>query len=68
MLVRDAFLYSSDESPEDELDRHGPLFFALHQANVRLRTKYPVGEKGVSADTIYRQPISEIKHPELLPT
>ena len=25
MLIRDAFVYSSDENPGDELDRRGPI-------------------------------------------
>lgn len=41
VAVREAFLYSSDESPGDELDRMGPLFFALHSARIRLVTRYP---------------------------
>lgn len=43
VAIRDAFLYSTDESPENEVQRRGPLFFALHATNMRLRTKYPVG-------------------------
>ncbi|EIW68408.1 hypothetical protein TREMEDRAFT_32575 [Tremella mesenterica DSM 1558] len=57
MLVREAFIYSTDENPEDELKRRGPMFFALHEAGMRLRTLYPVGKNGVSKDTIYRQPV-----------
>jgi hypothetical protein len=41
LAVRDAFLYATDEHPEAELDRRGPLFFALHEAGLRLRTGYP---------------------------
>ncbi|KIR99138.1 hypothetical protein L804_03760 [Cryptococcus deuterogattii 2001/935-1] len=40
--VREAFLYSGDEKPEDELERRGPMFFALHEAGMRIRTRYPV--------------------------
>jgi len=42
VLVRDAFIYSTDEHPEDELSRRGPMFFALHEAGMRLRMRYPV--------------------------
>ncbi|WVQ79577.1 hypothetical protein IAT38_001677 [Cryptococcus sp. DSM 104549] len=42
--VREAFLYSTDEKPEEELERRGPMFFALHEAGMRLRTRYPVKE------------------------
>jgi hypothetical protein len=41
LAIRDAFLYSGDDSPEDELARRGPLFFALHSARMRLATEYP---------------------------
>lgn len=41
MAVREAFLYSTDEHPEDELSRQGPLFFALHSLRMRTATKYP---------------------------
>ena len=41
MLARDAFLYSSDEAPEDELSRRGPMFWALHEAGARLGSEYP---------------------------
>jgi hypothetical protein len=41
LAIRDAFLYSGDESPEDELERRGPLFFALHSARIRTATEYP---------------------------
>lgn len=41
MLVRDAFLYSGDEHPEEELDRRGPMFWALHEAGARLGVEYP---------------------------
>lgn len=41
MLIRDAFLYSSDEDPEDEFERRGPMFWALHEAGARLGTQYP---------------------------
>ncbi|OCF32658.1 hypothetical protein I316_05579 [Kwoniella heveanensis BCC8398] len=43
--VREAFMYSTDERPEDELDRRGPMFFALHEAGLRVRTRYPIKEK-----------------------
>lgn len=42
-LMREAFLYSKDETPEDELKRRGPMFFALHSAGMRVRTSYPTG-------------------------
>jgi hypothetical protein len=41
VAIREAFLYSTDETPEDELGRQGPLFFALHSARIRLVTQYP---------------------------
>lgn len=41
LAIREAFLYASDESPEDELTRKGPLFFALQSARIRLSTAYP---------------------------
>ena len=40
MLVRDAFIYSSDEAPEDELKRRGPMFWALQEAKTRLGMEY----------------------------
>ncbi|GMK55929.1 hypothetical protein CspeluHIS016_0209850 [Cutaneotrichosporon spelunceum] len=40
VAIRDAFLYSTDDAPEDELGRRGPMFFALHEAGMRLRTLY----------------------------
>ncbi|BEJ15623.1 hypothetical protein CspHIS471_0502280 [Cutaneotrichosporon sp. HIS471] len=40
VAIRDAFLYATDEAPEAELDRRGPMFFALHEAGMRLRTQY----------------------------
>lgn len=43
--VREAFLYSGDEKPEEELGRRGPIFFALHEAGMRIRTRYPVKEE-----------------------
>ena len=43
VLIRDAFLYSTDEAPEEELNRRGPMFFALHETGMRLRTRYPKG-------------------------
>lgn len=42
VAVREAFIYSTDEKPEEELERRGPMFFALHEAGLRLKTKYPV--------------------------
>lgn len=42
VCVREAFLYSGDGKPEEELERRGPMFFALHEARVRIRTRYPV--------------------------
>ncbi|WWC63549.1 uncharacterized protein I303_106153 [Kwoniella dejecticola CBS 10117] len=44
VAVREAFIYSTDEHPEDELDRRGPMFFALHEAAFKVRTRYPVEE------------------------
>lgn len=41
VAVREAFVYATDENPEEELERRGPMFFALHEAGLRLRTKYP---------------------------
>jgi hypothetical protein len=43
-LVRDAFIYSGDEHPEEEIGRRGPMFFALHEAGMRMRTEYPTGQ------------------------
>lgn len=40
VAIRDAFLYATDEAPQEELERHGPMFFALHEAGMRLRTQY----------------------------
>jgi hypothetical protein len=40
MLVRDAFIYSSDEAPEDELTRRGPMFWALQEAKTRMGMEY----------------------------
>ncbi|WVR09403.1 hypothetical protein IAU60_006470 [Kwoniella sp. DSM 27419] len=45
VAVREAFMYSTDEHPEDELNRRGPMFFALHEASQRLRTRYPVKQE-----------------------
>ncbi|WWC71348.1 uncharacterized protein I206_105303 [Kwoniella pini CBS 10737] len=44
ITIREAFIYSTDENPQDELNRKGPLFFALHEASLKIRTKYPVKE------------------------
>lgn len=41
MAIRDAFLYSPDESPEDELERHGPVWFAMQSARLMIASKYP---------------------------
>ncbi len=41
LAIREAFLYSTDENPEEELDRKGPLFFAMQSLRMRLATKYP---------------------------
>jgi hypothetical protein len=41
IAIREAFLYATDEHPEAELERRGPMFFALHEAGMRLRTEYP---------------------------
>ena len=46
MLIRDAFVYATDERPEEELERRGPMFWALHEAGMRLRTKYPMVQNG----------------------
>ena len=48
VAIRQAFLYSPDESVEDELTRQGPLFFALHSARIRLVTRYPPASKVAS--------------------
>lgn len=45
-MVREGFLYSTDESPEDETRRKGPMWFALHEAGMRLRTRYPARMEG----------------------
>lgn len=41
IAIRDAVMYPADESSADELKRRGPMFFALHEAGMRLRTRYP---------------------------
>jgi hypothetical protein len=41
MLIREAFLYSTDERPEDELERRGPMYWALHAAGLRMGVEYP---------------------------
>lgn len=41
MAVRDAFMYPADGHAEDELAKRGPMFWALHEAGMRLRTRYP---------------------------
>jgi hypothetical protein len=48
MLIRDAFVYSSDEKPGEELDRRGPMFWALHEAGARMGVQYPVGDQFTS--------------------
>jgi hypothetical protein len=45
MVIRDAFLYATDENPEEELERRGPMFWALHEAGMRIRSVYPTGSK-----------------------
>nr|XP_019006535.1 uncharacterized protein I203_00124 [Kwoniella mangroviensis CBS 8507]OCF69996.1 hypothetical protein I203_00124 [Kwoniella mangroviensis CBS 8507] len=45
VTVREAFIYSKDEKPEDELERMGPMFFALHEAGMRVRTRYPIKDE-----------------------
>jgi len=45
VAVREAFVYATDEKPEEELERRGPMFFALHEAGLRLKTKYPIQAK-----------------------
>ena len=42
--AREAFIYSSDERPEEELERKGPLWYALQSARVRLSTEYPTSK------------------------
>jgi hypothetical protein len=41
MLIREGFLYSTDEHPEDELNRRGPMFWALHEAGMKLGMEFP---------------------------
>lgn len=41
IAAREAFLYSTDENPEAELQRKGPLWFALQSARIRINTGYP---------------------------
>ncbi|KAJ9095023.1 hypothetical protein QFC21_005816 [Naganishia friedmannii] len=41
VTARDAFLYSGDEDPDAELQRKGPLWFALQSARIRINTGYP---------------------------
>ena len=45
VAVREAFVYATDERPEEELERRGPMFFGLHEAGLRLKTKYPIKAK-----------------------
>lgn len=46
--AREAFIYSSDERPEEELERKGPLWYALQSARVRLSTEYPTSKVQVA--------------------
>lgn len=41
VAIRDAFMYPLDGRDGDELQRRGPMFWALHEAGMRLRTRYP---------------------------
>lgn len=41
-LIREGFLYSSDQNPQEEKVRKGPMWYALHEAGMRLRTRYPL--------------------------
>lgn len=41
VAIRDAFIYPLDGHAEEELSKRGPMFFALHEAGMRLRTLYP---------------------------
>ncbi len=41
MLVREGFLYSTDEGPEEELERRGPMFWALHAAGMKMGVEFP---------------------------
>jgi hypothetical protein len=51
VLIREAFLYSTDEVPEEELERRGPMYFALQGAGMRLRMRYPAdGHVGLLED------------------
>lgn len=43
-MVREGFLYSTDEEPEAETRRKGPMWFAMHEVGMRMRTKYPAVE------------------------
>lgn len=49
VAIREAFLYSTDDAPEEELNRKGPLFFALQSARIRLATRYPTVKGGEEA-------------------
>lgn len=44
IAIRESFLYSTDEHPEEELKRKGPLWFALQSARVRISTEYPTNK------------------------
>ena len=46
MLVRNAFMYPLDNTPEEDAQNHmleerGPLFFALQSTKLKLLTKWP---------------------------
>lgn len=41
VAIRDAFMYPADGKAEEELQKRGPMFYALHEAGMRLRTSYP---------------------------
>ena len=43
-LIREGFLYSTDQNPQEERNRKGPMWFALHEAGMRLRTRYPLAQ------------------------
>ncbi|KAK8844534.1 hypothetical protein IAR55_006381 [Kwoniella newhampshirensis] len=42
MLIRDAFLYPSEDDIEGNLRDRGPFFFAMHGTALLRQTKYPV--------------------------
>ncbi|KAK4687108.1 hypothetical protein P7C73_g3022, partial [Tremellales sp. Uapishka_1] len=41
VVIREAFMYATDENPQEELERQGPMFFALHEAGMRMKETYP---------------------------